>query len=552
MVFLAAIGGASAAACDMEAPDFEQEETALASGPSRVGARELRAATDRIRKLRSSSSAGLTAGLGPNSSGFLLDVRDREQKKYVETRLRYVGKTPENSPNLFARLERKSMAGAAELLDGGADDCANPLSVTQNPSNPNRWEARIITSCFAGADYSYVDLFWWNTLTGETLASDFREDFANPTDLTLEIEADAAAIGTTIQVDSMAINARGAEDYFAFADIIQERPDMLAARDNVFHPADQVLDNVVVVCLDRGGADCDYLFMGTNANVMMPISMNFRFPGTVTSIVRAVGQIHMTDTGGVCQTADLKNFVTASGAVVALDTRGPISFGPKCVDNQVSVRFWVEIVTINSRGQVYSMYWANDRPNDPKNFAMQFRWSCLAEGSKIVMADGTEKVIEQIEVGDRIRTGAGSAPLSVVDISKGFESAPIVDLETDSGAKLMVTQGHPLFGADGAALRADALEVGSTIKTSTGEAKVTKLGRRPFAGHVYNLKLGTDDQLEGLDVARINMYANGLSVGDARSQWALEMVRQQGSSAPIRDEWMADALMASGLRPASN
>ncbi len=520
--------------------------------PSEVSdaTRELRAATDRIRELRKARPGGATSGLQrtePVDSTIVLDVREPDQKHFVETRLRYAGKTPENSPNLFSRLDRQSKRAKAEpapTQQVDALNCDNPLSYTQNPNNQNLYEARIITSCFDGAEYSYVDLFWWNTATGEILAYDFRENFDNPTDITLEIEANSAEIGTTIQVDSMAINSRGAEDYYGFDDILTQRPDTLSLLDNVFHPSDQNVDGTVVSCLDRGGSDCDYYFTNTNANIMIPINMSFRFPGVVTQVMSAIGQIHMTNSGGVCQTADLTNFATIAGAVVTLNTGGPISFGTKCVANQVAVRFWVMITAKNSRGDWYYMFWANDRPTDPKRFAMQFRWSCLAEGSKIVMADGTEKLIEQVELGDRVRSGAPGTSLSVVDITSGFESAPIVELESDNGSTLLVTQGHPFFDADGRALRADELKVGSAIKTSTGTTKITRLNRKPYAGKVYNLKLGTEQQIEGLNVGAINMYANGLSVGDSRSQWALEVVRQQqASSAPLRAEWKQDHLM---------
>jgi hypothetical protein len=533
---VAAIGG-----CGMESqPVHDQGEDP---------ARELRAATAPIHALQKAKRARALAG--PNGSAdtsVILDVRSAEQKKFIETRLRHVGKTRETSPNLFARLDQRASKNIA-LTDTLPADCSNPLSVTQDPMNPNRYEARIITSCFDGADYSYVDLFWWNTATGETLAYDYNEDFNNPRDLTLSIEALSSDIGTTIQVDSMAINSRGIDDYYAYDDVLQERPDTLAATDKIFHPTDANKDGTVVTCLDRTGADCDYYYPGVTA-IQLPVSMSFRFPGVVSSVMNAIAQVHMTNSGGVCETANLSASTTKAGAVVTLNTMGPVlfdgasMFGNHCVANQANVRFWVRVIATNTRGATYSMYWANDRPADPLNFGMQFRWSCLAEGSKIVMADGTEKLIEAVEIGERVQSGGPGQSLSVIDVTRGTESAPIVELEAANGSSLLVTQGHPFFDASGKSLRADELQVGSVIKSSTGTTKITKLNRKPFAGKVYNLKLGTEHQIEGLDVGSINMFANGLSVGDSRSQWALEVAREhEMASGPVLPEWKTDSLV---------
>lgn len=506
--------------------------------PTDDATRQLNDATAPIHRLLDAKRLVSPNPGDPANSALILNARDAAQRKFIETRLRYAGKTNDNSPNLFGRLDHPSKN--LDVLDVLPQDCNNPLSVTQDPNNPNRFEARIITSCFDGAEYSYVDLFWWNTQTGQTLAYDYNEDFNNPRDLTLAINAQSADIGTTIQVDSMAINSRGVEDYYAYKQLIQERPANITSTDQIFHPSDANKDGTVVSCLNRGGGDCDYFYPGTS-NIQLPINMSFRFPGVVSSVMMAHAQVHMINTGGICQTQDISPFVTKNGAVVTINTPAPVVFGDRCVDNQANVRFWAEVVATNSRGATYSMYWANDRPNDPLHFNMQFRWSCLAEGSKIVMADGTQKPIEAVEIGELVRSGSPGQSLSVVDVTRGMESAPIVELESADGGSLLVTQGHPFFDGDGKPLRADELQVGSVIKTSKGTTKITKLNRKPYAGKVYNLKLGTDHQIEGLDVGSINMYANGFSVGDSRSQWALELSREHAmSSAPVSDEWRTD------------
>jgi hypothetical protein len=382
---------------------------------SEVTTRDLRSATDRIRELH--PAARDVAG-----AQVKLDVRQADERKFVETRLRFVGKNRANSPNLFARLDASSKAGKLEPISQAPDPltCENPLSVLPVPGQTDQWEARIITNCFSGADYSYVDLFWWDTVTGEILAYDFSENFENPKDLSLVITGNAADIGTRIQVDSMAINTRGVEDYYGYADIIQDRPPSLVGTDLRFQPADINSDGAVVVCLDRQGGDCDYYYPGTS-QIQLPISMNFRFPGTVSLISSVTAQIHMMNTGGVCSTINLTSYATIAAGGVQINTNGlPVSFGNKCVATQARVRFWIKIVAKTTSGKWYNMYWANDRTNDSKTFGLEFRWSCLAEGSKIVMADGTEKPIEMVAVGERVSSGPRGEWLSVVDITRGF------------------------------------------------------------------------------------------------------------------------------------
>lgn len=507
---------------------------------------EMWALTNQLNALRQAKSP---------FDGLTLDVRDELQKNFVDKRLRFMGKTPENSPNLFARLEKNSSrevaTGVAALGPtanadvGVAADCSSPLSVEQNPDDPTRWVARIITSCFAGADYSYVDLFWWNSATGDILAYDFAEEFTEAAeDLVLDIEAEAADIGVTLQVDSMTINARGAEDLYFFDGLIQERPDAVAARDTITHPRDSNADGTVISCLDRGGLDCDYFFAGTGGNVTLPVSMAFRFPGVVTNILNATAQVHMTDNGGVCKTNDLSPYTTAAAGVVTINTGAtPATFGTRCVYNQTNVRFWVKLVVANSRGDVYSMFWANDRPTDPRRFHLMFRWSCLAEGSSIVMADGSKKSIENIKLGDAVRSGVEGGALQVVDITKGTESAPMVEVTDTLGRKVMVTEGHPFFDDSGFAIRADSLRAGHRVETAEGLTSIARVDRIPYGGKVYNLKLGTDEQAAANDVSKTHMFANGYRVGDSRSQWALELkLREIAVNGAPKAEWTSDYL----------
>lgn len=485
--------------------------------------------------------------------GMRLDVRDELQRKFVDARLRFVGKNPENSPNLFARLEQKSrrdigtgVAALAPVSNAEADidaDCDSPFSLTQDPNNAANYLARVITSCFSGSDYSYVDLFWWNSATHQVVAYDFAEDFTDPRDLVLSIPAESAQIGTTLHVDSMTINSRGIEDHYFFDGVIQERPAASAGLDTISAPRDENRDNTVITCLDRFGLDCDYYFAGTTGNIMLPISMSFRFPGQVNGIIDATAQVHMTDDGGVCQTNSLMPYTTSAAGAVIINTGNPISFGNLCVWNQTNVRFWVKLIISTTRG-VYSLFWANDLSNDPtRRFALMFRWSCLAEGSAITMADGTTKPVELVRLGDEVRSDVPGRSQKVVDITKGNESALMVEVTDTHGRTVLVTEGHPFFDESGFAVRADSLRAGTRVDTADGLTTIARVERKPYGGQVFNLKLGTDEEAAASDVSKIHMFANGYRVGDARSQWELEVQRRELAQVDApKAEWTADYL----------
>lgn len=199
----------------------------------------------------------------------------------------------------------------------------------------------------------------------------------------------------------------------------------------------------------------------------------------------------------------------------------------------------------NSRGQVNYLFWANDRVTNGNNFPLVFRWSCLAEGSMVVMSDGTLKAVEDVKLGDMVFSATEGKAIEVVDISSGGESAPMVKVESDNGT-IMVTEGHPFFSKDGAALRADELTVGAVIQTADGTATVKKLTRVPYDGQVYNLKLGTDARVADLDSSKINYrhHQRDGSGSHERYRWYLP----DPGHPPVRDVpwWLGSGRYTAG------
>ena len=191
--------------------------------------------------------------------------------------------------------------------------------------------------------------------------------------------------------------------------------------------------------------------------------------------------------------------------------------------------------------------------NPPSNVApvapMMFVWGCLAAGSTVLMADGGEKRIEEIVIGERVR-GADGAPLVVRNCWTGRETQPLVRLETDGGASLLVTEEHPMLVPGGVRIARD-LAVGDLVLTGSGEAVLSLAERARFDGNVHNLDLapegtGETDMPETLVTAFV---AGGFAVGDNRMQGihsalAAEEARALDPLDLLGPEWRLDIVNA--------
>ncbi|MCP3144118.1 Hint domain-containing protein [Pyxidicoccus xibeiensis] len=143
--------------------------------------------------------------------------------------------------------------------------------------------------------------------------------------------------------------------------------------------------------------------------------------------------------------------------------------------------------------------------------------SCMAEGTKIVRADGTSAPVESIQRGEQVVANDSGLLLTVTDVSRGGEDKPLVRLGDDKGHQVLLTETHPVLTSKGA-VAAAALKVGDRVMTQAGAATLTTVKREAYAGQVYNLTLGTEQELLAAGKLDRTMYANGFRVGDNTMQ----------------------------------
>jgi hypothetical protein len=171
-------------------------------------------------------------------------------------------------------------------------------------------------------------------------------------------------------------------------------------------------------------------------------------------------------------------------------------------------------------------------------------YGCLAAGTKIRMADGSEMLVEQFDGGGRetVLVGLERTPTPVSGTVKGLEEIPIVVIEDDGGHKLWLTQQHPVPTPGGVVLARD-LQPGTEVYTEDGNATLVSVERESYDGEVWNLKIGTPEEAA---LGLTTIYANGILVGDLNMQRHFgELDRQRRSGNPLDDlpaEWHQDYL----------
>ncbi|GHE83706.1 hypothetical protein GCM10018772_02740 [Streptomyces fumanus] len=131
-------------------------------------------------------------------------------------------------------------------------------------------------------------------------------------------------------------------------------------------------------------------------------------------------------------------------------------------------------------------WWRNSR------LASKLAKSCnsFAPGTRVVMADGSTKAIEDVDIGDKVRatdpeTGRTTVQTVTAEITgAGLKHLVRITIDTDGGkgdktASVTATDGHPFWVPElGTWLKATDLHPGTWLRTSTGTyVKVTALKR---------------------------------------------------------------------------
>ncbi len=120
-------------------------------------------------------------------------------------------------------------------------------------------------------------------------------------------------------------------------------------------------------------------------------------------------------------------------------------------------------------------------------------WGCLAEGTEIMMADGTCEKIENIKTGDKVMqmSEQGLCEAVVKELVTGTEETIYV-LHLENGMEVKATRTHVFFTEEKCVETID-LTSKEKVKTAKGSFFIKYCYPENYGGNVYNLELETGD-----------------------------------------------------------
>lgn len=321
---------------------------------------------------------------------------------------------------------------------------------------------------------------------------------------------------------------------------------------------------VIKLCLGRTGLDCTYTPSGgSGSNVLMPIQGSISFADPIsTDPATQSSTITMTNPnppdGGGCSIANTTSFfgspnTVINGGVISWNL-DPAQFPPAdgclAVNSAAIYTFDIGLTVGTAPTEVFITNDPNidPDPNVKKIAQLQVFFSCVAEGTRITLSDGSTVAVEALKAGQRVMVDASGRAERVDSKFKGHEVVPMVRLRTVGGRSLLLTDGHPVITPTGPVL-AGLLQPGQKVMTRKGAETLVSVGREMFARPVWNLNVGKPPaDLNDPAVTGARFFADGILVGDNIMQFVENRRNQQAQAmltarrTPV--EWQRDVLSA--------
>ncbi len=138
---------------------------------------------------------------------------------------------------------------------------------------------------------------------------------------------------------------------------------------------------------------------------------------------------------------------------------------------------------------------------------------CFVPETKILMANGEEKEIQDIHAGEEVLNPVSGKIAKVKNVLESSESEAIVEIAVGDKS-VRVTQKHPVKTNDGVILARD-VKTGDLLTLNGTKAEVTKVKYLPIKSSqkVLNIRLEGDDQLDNHMV-----LSDGIVTGDLTAQ----------------------------------
>lgn len=295
----------------------------------------------------------------------------------------------------------------------------------------------------------------------------------------------------------------------------------------------------IIVCTNRKSkAECTYWYhRSATHDITFPVVGSVTFAGKDIKVKSgnkvdggtASMWITNNESGGGCKMLGNSNFFSNANTVVTNSNKlswnlNPADFGNACFRSGEMVNFVMSLRIPATDGTQMCAYVSNSTLADTAALVtyeigpMQVYFGCLAQGTRVTMADRSSKAIEEIEVGMKVLGDQGGTVWTVTSTTIGTETIQSIKLTTNDNDTLTLTQDHPVTTANGV-LIGKALKEGMTIYNINGETTIKSLEMVKYDNTVWNLNLGqVEGEEENLTDFNSTFFANNIKVGDSRMQ----------------------------------
>lgn len=320
--------------------------------------------------------------------------------------------------------------------------------------------------------------------------------------------------------------------------------------------------NEIKICLTRNEPDCDYRNT-YDGSVRVPIKGNITYFGQIElnggQPVKASNTIYLirTRAGGdpVNPSGNYNIFNSPNTRINGNNISWDLDW---LRFNQVDFEsgewvYYVFKVILNVEGKSIVSFITNAPKsiepdqrflNTVQLNPMRIVYGCLAENTKIMMQDGSEKVISYINIGETVLS-RNNKPLRVEAVTTGQERHYVdITLRNNQGEIKTVTAslGHPFITTSGVVI-ARELNHDSQLITLDGECELISKVQQQGNLKVYNLQLSAIPSSENGHYDDNTLYANGILVGDIQMQRIYEdeyYQRPENILSKLPKEWHQD------------
>ncbi len=193
-------------------------------------------------------------------------------------------------------------------------------------------------------------------------------------------------------------------------------------------------------------------------------------------------------------------------------------------------------VLITSKGSELVL----SQPHVEKVSKIHLYWGCLAKGTKVTMADGTTKNIEDLQPGDSLKTpGGGTA--TVKELIPGTEQN-LYRVHLAHGLEVRASRTHPLGTGSGFTSPID-LNSHSQLMTAQGLSDVLYCFPETYNDKVYGVELESGDSFFADGV----VSGTNAVMGALANQWADKLLILEPDRTAVAERRLLEADFQAGL-----